>query len=63
LAQLALAGDHTTCPIPEIEDVLDRLARGEWEILNGRPDGDFALPRLHEVMATLNRLRGARFRA
>jgi predicted ABC-class ATPase len=52
-------------PIDAIEltrDMLDRLARGEWDWLTGRPDGDLARPRAHEVHAALNRLRGARFR-
>ncbi|MFP4130332.1 MAG: P-loop domain-containing protein, partial [Halorhodospira sp.] len=32
-----------------------------WEALLARPDGDAARPRTLEVMAALNRLRGARF--
>jgi predicted ABC-class ATPase len=42
--------------------MLDRLAQGDWQWLSGRPDGDLAVPRTHEVMAALNRLRDARFR-
>ncbi len=34
-----------------------------WETLTRRPDGDLARPRLQDVMAVLNRLRSARFRA
>jgi predicted ABC-class ATPase len=61
LAGIAAKGGAATNPIPDIERVLEKLSEGDWELLNGRPDGDFARPRLHEVMATLNRLRGARF--
>jgi hypothetical protein len=42
--------------------MLDRLADGDWDWLSGRPDGDLAAPRAHEVLAAINRLRGARFR-
>jgi hypothetical protein len=42
--------------------MLDRLRHGDWDWLSGRPDGDLALPRDHEVMAALNRLRDAKFR-
>ena len=39
-----------------------RLTRNDRNLARvGRPDGDLALPRRHEVMAALNRLRGARF--
>ncbi len=44
----------------EIASRLERLADADWDRLSGRPDGDLALPRLQEVMAALNRLRGAR---
>jgi predicted ABC-class ATPase len=47
-------------PLPGIDEMLERLRGGDWDWLNGRPDGDLALPRLHEVMATLNRMRGVR---
>jgi predicted ABC-class ATPase len=50
-------------PIPWTADALTRLADGDWQWLTGRPDGDLALPRIHEVMAALNRLRGARLGA
>jgi predicted ABC-class ATPase len=49
-------------PLPLILAMLDRLSEGNWRWLNGRPDGDLALPRAYEVMAALNRLRGACFR-
>ena len=49
-------------PLPRIRQMLDRLGQGEWQWLSGRPDGDLAAPRAHEVMAALNRLRDARFR-
>jgi len=38
----------------------ERLEAGLRTISN-RPDGDLALPRVHEVMAALNRLRQAGF--
>jgi len=47
-------------PQPRIAEMLERLGRGDWDWLTGRPDGDLAIPRPHEVMAALNRLRGAR---
>ena len=54
--------DQAECePWPVIQQMLGRLQRGDWRWLSGRPDGDLAVPRAHEVMATLNRLRGARF--
>jgi predicted ABC-class ATPase len=49
-------------PLAHIEDMLGRLHRGDWDWLTGYPDGDLAVPRPHEVMAALNRLRGARWR-
>ena len=61
LARLAAAGADPIHPIPAIEQWLAMLEGGRWNELNGRPDGDLALPRLHEVMATLNRIRGVRF--
>jgi predicted ABC-class ATPase len=48
-------------PMPAILEGLARLEAGDWDWLTGRPDGDLAAPRAHEVMAVLNRLRGARF--
>jgi len=48
-------------PLALIEDMLARLRAGDWDWLTGYPDGDLATPRAHEVMAALNRLRGARF--
>jgi predicted ABC-class ATPase len=61
LAHLAHSTESTVDPIPRIEALLARLEDGDWGALNGRPDGDFAMPRVQEVMAALNRLRGARF--
>jgi predicted ABC-class ATPase len=63
LARVASRDQRLTESIPAIEKLLDCLRNGDWDLLNGRPDGDLALPRLHEVMAALNRLRGARFEA
>jgi len=48
-------------PLTHIEDMLGRLLGGDWDWLTGYPDGDLAAPRVNEVMAALNRLRGARF--
>jgi len=50
-------------PLSVIRQMLDRLRVGDWQWLSGRPDGDLAAPRAHEVMAALNRLRNARFKA
>jgi len=60
LARLAEQGRSPAEPMPSLEDMLGQLGRGGWDWLTGRPDGDLALPRLHEVMAALNRLRGVR---
>jgi predicted ABC-class ATPase len=46
-------------PLPVVRDMIDRLENGDWNWLTGRHDGDLALPRPHEVLAALNRLRGA----
>jgi len=46
-------------PQPRIDEMIERLSRGDWDWLTDRPDGDLALPRRHEVMAALNRLRDA----
>jgi predicted ABC-class ATPase len=47
-------------PATEIRHMLQRLDNGDWDWLSGRPDGDLARPRLHEVLGTLNRLRQCR---
>ena len=55
--------DENECePLPTIRQMLDRLRQGDWQWLSGRPDGDLAAPRAHEVMTALNRLRSARFK-
>jgi predicted ABC-class ATPase len=59
LAHLATASGKWIEPGQLIERLLERLQQGEWDLLSGRPDGDLARPRRHEVMAALNRLRGA----
>ena len=41
--------------------IAEWLAGEDWYRLFGRPDGDLARPRVHEVMAALSRLRGVRF--
>ena len=48
-------------PLQQIVELIETLRGGDWDWLTGRPDGDLAVPRPHEVMAALNRLRGARF--
>ena len=58
LSEIRDAGSH---PLQRIGEMLDRLREGDWDWLTGKPDGDLVLPRLHEVMAAANRLRGARF--
>jgi predicted ABC-class ATPase len=63
LGRLSEHGDNECEPVPLIRRMLDRLRNGDWQWLSGRPDGDLAAPRAHEVMAALNRLRGARFQA
>ncbi len=60
LARLAKAGKETFDPISKIHRLLDGLEGTAWDSLTGHPDGDLALPRIAEVMAALNRLRGIR---
>lgn len=60
LARLARTDGEGVDPIPEIDRRLSELRATGWDALTGRPDGDLALPRVAEVMATLNRLRGVR---
>lgn len=60
LVHLSKAGTVAVEPIPLIQMLLDRLRGADWDELTGHPDGDLALPRLAEVLATLNRLRGVR---
>ena len=48
-------------PLQQIAEMIETLNGGDWDWLTGRPDGNLAVPRPHEVMAALNRLRGARF--
>ncbi len=61
LAGLADTHGHRVDPVANVEALLNHLGSGTWDTLTGRPDGDLARPRLHEVMAALNRLRGAVF--
>jgi predicted ABC-class ATPase len=63
LGRLSELPEDPSPPLPFIIESLERLEGGDWDWLTGRPDGDLALPRAHEVMAALNRLRGARFAA
>ena len=60
LAHLAKTGRETIDPISEIHGLLDELKGTAWDSLTGHPDGDLAMPRVAEVMAALNRLRGVR---
>lgn len=57
LARVAESGARLDQPPVELAQ---RLQAGLAE-LSRRPDGDLALPRLHEVMAVLNRLRRSAF--
>ncbi len=59
LADLSKAGSAAIDPVSEIRR-LDELEGMQWDSLTGHPDGDLALPRVAEVMAALNRLRGVR---
>jgi hypothetical protein len=61
MAHLAGQSSSAIDPCPLIEEMLQRIAGGDWKWPSGRPDGDLALPRIHEVMAALNRLRGVEF--
>jgi predicted ABC-class ATPase len=61
LGRLSEHSIETEEPLPLIREMLDRLGDGDWRWLSGRPDGDLAAPRAHEVMAAINRLRDARF--
>ena len=61
LARLAGRERTPVEPIPRIASWLERLAASDWDGLTGHPDGDLSLPRLHEVLAALNRIRGVRF--
>jgi len=63
LGRMSENNAHECDPLSVIQQMLDRLGRGDWQWLSGRPDGDLAAPREHEVMAALNRLRNAQFRA
>lgn len=58
LAHLSQTGRTAIDPISEIRRLLDELKKTQLDSLTGRPDGDLALPRVAEVMAALNRLRG-----
>ncbi len=60
LARLAKTGRETMEPVPEIFQRLEELRATGWNALTGHPDGDLSLPRVAEVMAALNRLRGVR---
>ncbi len=60
LARLAKTDRDILDPIPEINRRLDELKGTGWDTLTGHPDGDLSLPRVAEVMASLNRLRGVR---
>ncbi|MYL26112.1 MULTISPECIES: ABC-ATPase domain-containing protein [Halomonadaceae] len=57
LARVAESGARLDQPP---EELARRLEAG-LTALSRRPDGDLALPRLHEVMAVLNRLRSSAF--
>lgn len=58
LVGLGRSPDGRVEPVAALAEALARLRDGGWDDLSGQPDGDFALPRLQEVMAALSRLRG-----
>ncbi len=58
LSRLARGNQPMVDVIRQIESLIGRLHDSGWDDLTGRPDGDLALPRIAEVMAALNRLRG-----
>ena len=60
LARLSQASERRAEPIARLDEMLERLRKGDWDWLTGHPDGDLALPRPFEAMAALNRLRGVR---
>lgn len=60
LAHLARSSEKAIEPLAHLQAMLGRLGDCEWDWLTGHPDGDLALPRLWEVAAALNRLRGVR---
>lgn len=60
LARLAEEGAPVSLPVERIRQMLQDQP---WDRLPYRPDGDLALPRMAEVMAALNRLRGRHFSA
>ncbi len=61
LVHLSRARARLVDPVPAIQELLNRLVSGDWDDLTGRPDGDLAIPRVAEVMAALDRLRGVHF--
>jgi predicted ABC-class ATPase len=61
LVQLSRERGSSLEPSARVAHWLERLEAGEWDWLAGRPGGDLAAPRVADVMAALNRLRGARF--
>jgi predicted ABC-class ATPase len=63
LGRLSETRDSEIQPLPLAAEMIERIQSGEWNWVTGRPDGDLAAPRIHEVMAALNRLRDARFGA
>jgi len=60
LAELSRLAPPVADPCAEVASRVERLTDSGWDALTGRPDGDLARPRVHEVLAALNRLRGVR---
>lgn len=60
LARLSKEKAKTVDPLSLVRQLSDTLTTIGWDSLTGNPDGDLALPRASEVMAALNRLRGAK---
>jgi predicted ABC-class ATPase len=62
LAELFRQAPPVHDPAHVLATWIDRYTDAGWDGLTGRPDGDLARPRVHEVMAALNRLRGVDLR-
>lgn len=60
LAELSRLPEAVTDLPAVVASRIERLSDHGWDGLTGRPDGDLARPRAHEVLAALNRLRGVR---
>ncbi len=60
LTELSRMDPPVPDPCAAVLSRVEGLVDAGWDGLTGRPDGDLARPRVHEVLAALNRLRGVR---